>query len=157
MRTEPLPVRLRPALAMMDVEEKGTEPVKLTEEVLALLRQPSSCYVVTLMDDGSPQVTQVWVDTDGDHVIINTVDGYVKEENMERDPRVAVAIADPDDRFRYVQVRGRVVEMTTEGGAEHIEALSQKYTGEPYPWYGGRDQTRVIVKIAADAITSMGM
>ena len=58
--------------------------VKLTEELLALLRQPSTCYVATLMKDGSPQVTQTWVDTDGEHVIINSVQGYVKLKNIER-------------------------------------------------------------------------
>lgn len=130
--------------------------VHLPDELLALLRQPSTCYLVTLMPDGSPQVTQTWVDTDGTHIVINTVEGYVKLANIERDPRVAVAIGDPADSSRYVQIRGRVVERTTEGGAEHIDMLSQKYAGEPYAWYGGRDQVRVIIKIEADAISGNG-
>jgi PPOX class probable F420-dependent enzyme len=130
--------------------------VKLTDDVVALLRQPSPCYVVTLMADGSPQVTQTWVDTDGEHVIINTVDGYVKLTNIARDPRVAVAIADPADPSRYVQIRGRVIATTTDGGAAHIEMLSHKYTGTAYPWYGGRDQVRVLVTIAAESISGMG-
>lgn len=108
------------------------------------------------MPDGSPQVTQTWVDTDGEHVIINTVEGFVKLRNIARDPRVAVAIGDPEQPFRYFQVRGHVIATTTEGGAEHIEMLSQKYTGQPYAWYGGRDQVRVIVTIAADAVSGMG-
>ena len=100
--------------------------MKLTDDVVALLRQPSPCYVVTLMADGSPQVTQTWVDTDGVHVIINTVDGYVKLRNMARDPRVAVAIADPADPSRYVQIRGRVIGTTTDGGvARYRDALAQ--------------------------------
>lgn len=127
--------------------------MNLTPDLLDLLRQPSPCYVVTLMPDGSPQVTQTWVDTDGEHVVINTVQGFVKLRNMERDPRVAVAIGDPNEPFRYVQVRGRVVSMATEGGAEHIDHLSQKYTGGPYAWHGGRDQVRMIVKIEADSIS----
>ena len=127
--------------------------MKLSEEVLAVLRQPSNCYIATTMTGGSPQLTQTWVDTDGEHVIINSVQGYVKVKNMDRDPRVAVAVADPKDPFRYFQVRGRVVHMTTEGGAEHIEMLSHKYTGQPYPWYGGRNQTRVIISIEADSIS----
>ena len=110
---------------------------KLTEEVLTLLRQPSTCYIATLMKDGSPQVTQTWVDTDGEHVIINSVQGYVKLKNIKRDPRVAVVISSPDNPTRYFQIRGRVIKMTTEGGAEHIEKISQKYTGKPYSWYGG--------------------
>ena len=69
---------------------------------------------------------------------------------------MAVAITDPENPFRYFQIRGRVVDQTTEGGAEHIELLSRKYTGEPYPWYGGREQVRVILKITADAVSGMG-
>lgn len=130
--------------------------MKLSEDVIALLRQPSHCYVATVMPDGSPQLTQTWVDTDGEHVVINTVEGYVKLKNMRRDPRVAVAVASPDDPYRYVQIRGHVVSETTEGGAEDIERLSQKYTGEPYAWYGGRDQTRVIVTIEADSVSAVG-
>lgn len=130
--------------------------MKLTDELLALLRQPSSCYIATTMADGSPQLTQTWVDTDGEHIIINTVQGFVKLKNIARDPRVAVAVADPANPSRYFQVRGRVVKTTTEGGAEHIEQLAQKYLGGPYPWFGGRDQVRVIVTIAPERISGQG-
>lgn len=129
--------------------------MSLTPDVIALLRQPSTCYVATIMPDGSPQLTQTWVDTDGEHVVINIVQGMVKDRNLERDPRVAVAVADPADSRRFVQVRGRVVAMTTEGGADHIEMLSQKYTGQPYAWHLGRNQVRVIVTIEADSISSL--
>ena len=103
-----------------------------------------------------PQMTQTWVDTDGEHVIINSVQGYVKLKNIERDPRVAVAISDPSNPTRYFQVRGRVVSMTTDGAADHIEMLSQKYIGKPYAWYGGRQQVRVILVIEPEKITNMG-
>lgn len=131
-------------------------PMPLPEELLRLLRGKAPCFLSTLMADGSPQLTETWVDTDGENVVINTVVGYLKTRNVERDPRVAVAVQDPDNPFRYFQVRGRVVSMTTEGGAEHIEALSLKYTGQPYPWWGGRDQERVILTIAADRVCSQG-
>ena len=127
--------------------------MNLPEDVLSLLRQPSTCYIATIMADGSPQLTQTWVDTDGELVIINTVQRFLKLRNIARDPRVAVAIQDPANSFVYRQIRGRVVETTTDGGAEHIEALSQKYLGQPYAWHGGRDTVRVIVKIAADRIS----
>jgi PPOX class probable F420-dependent enzyme len=130
--------------------------VKLPKDVLALLRKPSACYLATSMPDGSPQVTQTWVDTDGEHVVINTVQGYVKLQNIARDPRVAVAVADPENAWRYFQIRGHVIDVTTEGGAEHIEMLSRKYTGQPYAWYGGRDQVRTIVTIAAEHVSGMG-
>jgi PPOX class probable F420-dependent enzyme len=108
------------------------------------------------MADGSPQVTQTWVDTDGEHVLINSVQGHVKVKNLARDPRVAVAISDPSSPSRYVQVRGRVVDITTEGAVAHIERLAQRYLGRPYPWYGGRDQVRVILTIAPETISRMG-
>lgn len=128
----------------------------LQQELLDLLHKPSLCYIATTMADGSPQLTQTWVDTDGTHVLINSVQGFVKVKNLERDPRVAVTITDPDTTSRYFQVRGRVVSITTEGGIEHIEKLSQKYLGGPYPWFGGRDQVRVIITIEPEKISCMG-
>lgn len=127
-----------------------------TPELLALLKGRSTCYLATTMPDGSPQLTQTWVDTDGEHVVINTVQGYQKERNVRRNPRVAVSIADPGNPSRYVSVRGRVIASTTEGGAEHIEELAQRYTGGPYPWYGGRDQVRVILTISIEKVHAMG-
>lgn len=127
--------------------------MKLTDELLALLRAPSPCYISTIMPDGSPQLTQTWVDTDGEHVIINTVDGFQKVRNIRRDPRIALAIASSVDPSQYLQVRGTVIELTTDGARDHIETLAQKYLGGPYPWYGGRDQVRIILKIEANSIT----
>lgn len=128
----------------------------LPADLLALLKQPSTCYIATSMPDGSPQLTQVWGDTDGTHVLVNTVRGHQKVRNIERDPRVAVTVSDPSHPSRYHAVRGRVVDITSEGGAEHIEALAQRYLGGPYPWYGGRDQVRLVLTIAADRVHSMG-
>ncbi|MEV7990952.1 PPOX class F420-dependent oxidoreductase [Streptomyces sp. NPDC086077] len=129
-------------------------PVSLGEDVVALLRRPSTCYLATTMPDGSPQLTQTWVDTDGEHVLINSVASHQKTRNIARDPRVAVAVADPSLPTAYVQIRGRVVRLTTEGAVDHIEALSRKYLGGPYPWFGGRDQVRVILVIEPVRISS---
>jgi PPOX class probable F420-dependent enzyme len=130
--------------------------VDLPEDLIALLRQPTPCFVATVMPDGAPQLTQTWVDTDGEHVLINTVQGFQKLKNLEHDPRVAVSVADPARPSRYYEIRGQVVNVTAEGGAEHIEALAQRYLGAPYPWFGGRDQVRVIVTISADKIRQVG-
>jgi PPOX class probable F420-dependent enzyme len=129
--------------------------MELNDDLLKLLTQPVSCYVATTMPDGSPQLTLTWVDTDGEHILINSVRGHQKVRNMERDPRVAVAIADPADPSRYSQIRGRVLSVTEEGAVEHIEKLAQRYLGGPYPWYGGRDQTRLLITIEAERITGM--
>jgi PPOX class probable F420-dependent enzyme len=128
----------------------------LPDGLLTLLRQPSPCFITTLMPDGSPQVTETWVDTDGEHVLINTVQTHQKVRNVTRDPRVALAVCDSADPSRYFAVRGRVVGATSDGGAAHIEVLSRRYTGGPYQWYGGRDQVRVILTISAEKIHAMG-
>ncbi|WP_328327639.1 PPOX class F420-dependent oxidoreductase [Kribbella sp. NBC_00382] len=124
----------------------------LPQGLLKLLHQPSPCFIATLQPDGSPHLTQVWVDTDGEHIVINTVDGHQKLRNIHRDPRVAVTVSDPDDTARYYSVRGRVINTTTDGGVEGIEALSQKYSNGPYSWHGGRDQVRVVLTIAVDKV-----
>ena len=129
-----------------------TEPMQIPDPVLELLRNRGITYLATLMPDGSPQLTQTWVDTDGEFVIINTVDGHQKVRNIRRDPRVAVTVADPADPSRFVQLRGQVVRETTEGAVEHIDLISERYTGAPYPWYGGRDQVRIMLYIRVDKV-----
>lgn len=128
-------------------------PTPLPDGLLDLLRKPSPCFVTTLMPDGSPQLTQTWVTTDGENVVINIVAGSQKERNLARDPRIALNVADPDDVFRYYAVRGRVVDMTTEGGAESIDEISQKYLGIPYPNFTGEPEIRVVVTVDAERVT----
>ncbi|WP_243062189.1 PPOX class F420-dependent oxidoreductase [Humibacter sp. RRB41] len=129
--------------------------MNLPDDLLRLLQSASTCYIATLMKDGSPQLTQVWVDTDGEHVVINSVDTHLKVRNIRRDPRVAVTVSDPENPRRYYQIRGRA-SLGYEGAAEHIDALSMKYSGRPYAWYGGRDQVRVILTIDADRVSAFG-
>ncbi len=111
----------------------------LAEETKAFL------YLATLNRDGSPQVTPVWFDSDGQRLLVNTAKGRVKDRNMRRDGRVAACIADPNTPYRYLQIQGRVVEITETGAEEHINALSLKYTGKPWQYQPG--QKRVIFKI----------
>jgi PPOX class probable F420-dependent enzyme len=128
--------------------------MELPEDLVALLRQPSLCFIATTMPDGSPQLTQTWVDTDGTNILVNTVQGFQKVRNVERDPRVALNVADAKQPFSYYVIRGRVSDVTTDGAVDHIEALAQRYLGGPYPWYGGRDQVRLKVTIEAEKINS---
>lgn len=113
-------------------------------------------HLATVGPDGKPQVTPVWVDFDGTHVRVNTARGRVKDRNLKANPRVALSIQDPDNPYRYVQVQGRVVEMTEQGADPHIDALAKKYTGQDR--YPGRKpgEVRVMVKIAPDRIQGMG-
>lgn len=129
-------------------------PQQLPAGLLDLLRKPSPCFVATLMPDGSPQLTETWVHTDGEHIVLNIVGGSQKDRNLARDPRVAINVADPDDIRRFYAIRGRVAATTSEGGHESIHEISQKYLGMPYPYFSGNpDETRLILTIEADKIT----
>ena len=121
--------------------------------LIALLKRPSPCLLATTNPDGWPQLTQTWVDTDGTHILINTIQGHRKLKNVQRDPRVAVSVLDPENPANYYSVKGTVISASTEGAAESIERLSQKYTGGPYQNYGGKGpQVRVLLTIRVDAI-----
>jgi PPOX class probable F420-dependent enzyme len=124
----------------------------LPGRLVDLLQAPSTGLIATTNPDGSPQLTEVWVDTDGKHVLVNTVQGFRKLRNVERDPRVAVSILDRSDPATYYSLAGTVISADTEGAAEHIERLSHKYTGGPYPNYSGRPQVRVLLTIRVDRI-----
>ena len=121
---------------------------KLSADTLRLLGEGKNlATIATIMPDGSPQATVVWIDTDGEHVIFNTAEGRVKTNNLRRDPRVAVAIVNADNPYEQVTVRGRVVEFTHEGADAHIDALAKKYLDlDEYP-LRNPDEQRVIVKI----------
>jgi PPOX class probable F420-dependent enzyme len=131
-------------------------PVPLPEGLLDLLRQPSLCFVATTMPDGSPQLTQTWVTTDGEHIVINTPDWTQKAKNVARDPRVAVNIVDPAESRRFYAVRGRVIATTSEGAAKSIDEISHKYLGVPYPNFSGKPETRVLMTIEADSVRAIG-
>jgi PPOX class probable F420-dependent enzyme len=112
--------------------------------------------LATLNADGSPQVTPVWVDFDGTHVLVNTAKGRVKTKNLEREKRVALAIADPENPYRYLGIQGRVAEMTESGGDAHIDKMAKKYMGkDTYP-FRAPGEVRVIVKISPDKVYTMG-
>jgi PPOX class probable F420-dependent enzyme len=113
-------------------------------------------HVATLMPDGTPQVTPVWVDYDGTHIIINSARGRQKDKNLRRSPNVSLSIQDPGNPYRYLEVRGPVVEITEEGADEHIDKMAKKYMGvDRYPGRGP-GEVRVIYKIEPQHFTSMG-
>jgi PPOX class probable F420-dependent enzyme len=111
-------------------------------------------YLATVMADGTPQVTPVWFNTEGEYLLVNSARGRVKDRNMRKRPQVALAIADPNDPYRYVHVRGRVVSFTEEGAAEHIDALAKKYLdADQYP---NARHDRVIYKIQVEKVSTRG-
>jgi PPOX class probable F420-dependent enzyme len=121
-----------------------------------LTSKPAFAHLATLNADGSPQVTPVWVDFDGTHILVNTAKGRVKTKNLARDPRVALSIADPENPYRYLAVQGRVTEMTEQGADAHIDKMAKKYLGkDSYP-FRTPDEVRVIVKISPDKVHTNG-
>ena len=131
-------------------------PPTLPQQYLDLFQKKAFAHLSTLMADGWPQVTPVWCDFDGTHVRINSAKGRVKDRNMRRDPRVTLEVQDPENPYRYLQVRGRVVEITEVGADAHIDSLAKKYLGvDKYP-YRQPGETRVIYKIEAQRTSAMG-
>jgi PPOX class probable F420-dependent enzyme len=128
----------------------------IPEKYLDLFKKPAFAHLATLMRDGSPQVTPVWVDYDGKYVRVNSALGRVKDKNMRRDPRVSLAIQDPDNPYRYVEIRGKVVEITQNGADDHINKLSQKYLDKPLYPYRKPGEVRVTYKIEPQKISSNG-
>jgi PPOX class probable F420-dependent enzyme len=110
----------------------------------------------TLMKDGSPQVTPVWVDYDGKYVRVNSAKGRVKDRNMRRDARVSISLQDPANPYRYLEVRGLVVEITENGADDHINKLSQKYLGKSVYPFRQPGEVRVTYKIEPQKVSSMG-
>jgi PPOX class probable F420-dependent enzyme len=112
--------------------------------------------LATIMPDGSPQVTPVWFDYTNGRIRVNTAKGRVKARNMAEGSRVALAILDPDNAYRYVQVRGKVVQVIEAGAKEHIDSLAKKYLGKDvYPWHSPKD-VRVIYEIEPLSVQAMG-
>ena len=115
-------------------------------DFLDLLKDETKAFgnLATLMKNGSPQLTPIWFNTDGTYILINSTTERVKDHNMRRDARVAFLIVDPKNPYRYIQIRGRIVEITTEGARQHIDALAKKYRGVEK--YTGRSENEVRVK-----------
>ena len=126
------------------------------EKYSDLFKKKAFANLSTLMQDGSPQVTPVWCDYDGKHVRVNSALGRVKDKNIRRDPRVALAIVDPENPYRYMEIRGKVVEVTEKGADDHINSLSEKYLGNPVYPFRQPGEVRVVYKIEPEKISSMG-
>jgi PPOX class probable F420-dependent enzyme len=122
---------------------------------LDLFKKKAFAHLATIMPDGKPQVTPVWVDYDGRHVVLNTAEGRLKDKNMQRDGRVALSIADPDNPYRYLEVRARVAERTHDGADAHIDAMAKKYLGQDKYPFRQPGEVRVIYKLTPERSTSI--
>jgi PPOX class probable F420-dependent enzyme len=128
----------------------------LSPKARALIARPVLASLTTLGPDGSPQVTPLWIDLDGDDLLFNTAKSRVKTRHMERDPRVAVSVIDPEDPYNVVALRGTVTDITAEGGDAHIDALAKKYLGvDTYP-HRQEGEIRMKVRVRTDHIAMQG-
>jgi PPOX class probable F420-dependent enzyme len=126
----------------------------IPESHLDLFKKKAFANLATLMPNGQPQVTPVWVDYDGRYVLINTAEGRQKDKNLQRDRRVALSILDPDNPYKYLEVRGQATERTHNGADQHIDAMAKKYLGkEKYP-FRQPNEVRVIYRITPEHVTS---
>ena len=129
---------------------------RIPESHADLFQGKNFAHVATVMPDGTPQTTPVWIDYDGTHIIFNTAEGRQKTRNLDRDPRVAFSVLDMANPYRYIQVRGRVEEKTHEGADAHIDALAKRYLGvETYPNRRANEK-RVIYKVRPEHVQTMG-
>lgn len=128
----------------------------IPEKFLKLLEDETRAFafLATLMADLTPQVTPVWFNTDGEHILINSAKGRIKDVNMRSRPDVALAIPNPDNPYNYLQIRGQVVEITEEGADEHFQTLAQIYTGKPF--VTPEDQVRVMYRILPEKVDAHG-
>jgi PPOX class probable F420-dependent enzyme len=128
----------------------------IPEKYLDLFQKKAFAHLATLMPDGAPQVTPVWVDYDGNHVLINSARGRQKEKNMQPNAKVALSIIDPDNPYRYLEIRGKVDAITEQGADAHIDKMAKKYMDkDKYP-YRNPTEKRVIFKILPTKTTQMG-
>ena len=131
-------------------------PEAIPEKYRDLFSKRAFASLATLMPNGSPQVTPVWCDLEGDFVVFNSAKGRQKDRNVRRDPRVSLAVVDPENPYRYLEIRGRVVEITEDGASAHIDKMAKKYLGvDKYP-YGQPGEVRVLYKIKPEHTTVMG-
>jgi PPOX class probable F420-dependent enzyme len=124
----------------------------MTDSTVNLFKEKNFAFVASLMKDGSPQITPVWIDYDGQFLLINTAERRTKQKNFERDPRIAVSVMDHNNPYNVVTVRGMVVEQTGAGADEHIDRMAKKYLGvDKYP-FRNPDEKRIILKIKPEKI-----
>lgn len=135
-------------------------PLTIPESHIDLFEKPIPVVATTIMPDGQPQSTVVWANYDGEFVKLNTAVGRQKDKNLRRDNRITLAIIDPEDPYRWIEVRGKAVEITEEGAKDHIHELARMYTGQP-GYYGHfapaereHQEIRLLIKVMPLRVTA---
>lgn len=134
-------------------KESGTG---LTPAVRALLDAPNYAVVATVSPTDLLHTSVVWIDTDGEHVLLNTLEGRQKLANLRRDPRATVTVVEEGNWYRWASIHGRAVEMTQEGARQHLHALSRKYEGHDFP-YLKPEHVRWKILIRPERVVTYGL
>ena len=124
----------------------------LSDEQKKFFRKPNFGHLATLEPDGSPQVTPVWIDVDGDFILINTAKGRKKVRNVERDPRVSVEVVEQENPYSMLSVKGKVVDITSDGADAHIDAMAKKYLGQDSYPFRQPGEERLIMRIQPEKV-----
>ena len=125
---------------------------ELTESAIGLLKGKNIAFVASIMKSGGPQITPVWIDYDGQYILINTAEGRVKQKNFQRDPRIVISLINPTNPYNTVSIRGNVTEQVVDGADDHIDKLAKKYLGvDKYP-FRSPEEKRVILRIKPEKV-----
>ena len=129
--------------------------MKLNDDQIKVLKDKNFAFLGTIMKDGRPQVSPVWIDFDGSHIIVNSEEKRAKVRNIKRDPRVSVSVANAENPYQYFEFRGKVTDTTKDGASDHIDQMAKKYLGQDkYPFNRPGD-VRVIIKIDPQEVAGM--
>jgi len=130
---------------------------RLSEQERALFTAPNIVHLATVGPDGGPNVSAVWVDPDGDDLLVNTAEGRQKVDDIRRDPKVAVSVVNPANPYEQVWLRGEVLEVTPDGARDHINAMAKKYLGQDEYPFSAPGEVRLLVRIRPTKIRSLFM
>jgi PPOX class probable F420-dependent enzyme len=128
----------------------------LSNQIRQLIDKKTFAHLATLMPDGSPQVSPVWIDADGDTLLVNSAEGRIKDKNVRKDGRVALSLTDPENPYKAVMIRGRVVEITHDGADAHIDKMAKKYMGQDKYPLRQPGEVRVLYRVKPDKVSTMG-
>jgi PPOX class probable F420-dependent enzyme len=129
--------------------------IALSPEAKQLIDRPNFAHLATLMSDGSPNATPVWIGREGEHIVICTAENSLKGKNTRRDPRVALSIVDFTNPYEEVQIRGRVIERRPDPDLKIMDPVSHKYTGKPFPFRNPEGRVALIVEVAKERYTKL--
>ena len=138
-----------------DVPSGATELDK--KDLQRLFQGRNLAFISTLSKDGSPHITPMWADMEGDVILINTFESSAKSKNIKKDPRIAISVVESNNPYNMVSIKGRIIDQTTEGADEHLKKLAKRYLGIGKYYYRVPNRKRVILKIKPEKATGLSI